>query len=424
MPALTLTLAIESIGGALLIGLLIGAQREAAGGEEHPGLRDFLLVALAGGVCGVLGNPWLDAATLLALGAIFAVFHFEHRAQRSGITTELAAAATFLLALLAASYQYQFALPLAAGTTIVVAIFLEFRQRLHQLLRETITEQEFNGTLAFVAVVLVIYPLLPAASYGPYSFFNPRQVWKFVILISSISYLGYFFQKFLGEERGLIYTAMLGGLASTTAVTLQFGHTSKELGEDANTGLWRAFVIANTVQFPRTFLIVALVTPELALPLAWPLGVMTIWGVLLAEILRRWPHKRLTTLALKPGNPFRIGPALRFGALFILIVFITRLSLAKLGPGSFYWTSLIGGLVDVATVIAPAEDMLRSKTILANVAEAAVLLALVSNAILKIGVALSGTKAYRIRVVATFLLWAAAGLAAWWFTPALFHSQI
>ena len=42
-------------------------------------------------------------------------------------------------------------------------------------------------------------------------FSKPSQVWKFVILISSISYLGYFFQKFLGEEKGLIYTALLGG---------------------------------------------------------------------------------------------------------------------------------------------------------------------------------------------------------------------
>jgi uncharacterized membrane protein (DUF4010 family) len=421
LPALTLTIAIEAIASALLIGVLVGAQREAAGGAEHPGLRDFLLVSLAGGICGVLGNPWLDAAALLVIGAIFAVLHYEDRGKRSGITTELAAAATFLLALLAASYQYSFARPLAAGTAILVAVFLEARKRLQTLLRETITEQEFNGTLAFVAVVLVIYPLLPAGKYGPYEFFDPREVWKFVILISSISYAGYFFQKFLGEERGLIYTAMLGGLASTTAVTLQFAHLSKQIDENEEAGLWRAFVLANTVQFPRTFFIVAVVTPELALPLAWPLGVMTICGLALVEILRRWPHKKLTTLSLQSGNPFRIGPALRFGVLFTVIVFITRLSIAKLGTGAFYGTSLVGGLVDVATVIAPAENMLRTKAITMGVAEGAVLLALVSNAILKMVVALWGTRAYILRVVATFVLWSIAGVAAWWFAPAIFR---
>jgi uncharacterized membrane protein (DUF4010 family) len=421
VPVLTLTIAVEAIAGALLIGLLIGAQREAAGGAEHPGLRDFLMVALAGGICGVLGQPWLNAAALLGIAAIFAVLHYEHRGNRTGITTELAAIGTFLLALLAASYQYEFARPLAAGSAIVVAIFLEARERLQTLLRQTITKQEFDGTLAFVAVVLVIYPLLPAGSYGPYTFFDPRQVWKFVILISSISYAGYFLQKFLGEERGLFYTALLGGLASTTAVTLQFAHLSKRIRDEELTGLWRAFVVANTVQFPRTFFIVALVTPELARSLAWPLGVMTLCGVALAAVLRRWPHKPLTTLALEPGNPFRIGPALRFGLLFTTIVFITRISIARLGTDAFYWTSLVGGLVDVATVIAPAEQMLRANTISMSMAEAAVLLALVSNATLKIVVALWGTRAYIIRVLATFLFWAMAGAASWKFAPAIFR---
>src|SRR5579862_4450157 len=124
---MTLTAALEAISGALLIGLLIGAQREEAGGAEHPGLRDFLLVSLGGGVCGVIANPWLDAAALLSTTAVFAIFHYEGRERRTGITTELAAIATFLLAVLAASYQHPFARPLAAGTAIVVAVFLEFR---------------------------------------------------------------------------------------------------------------------------------------------------------------------------------------------------------------------------------------------------------------------------------------------------------
>ncbi len=184
---MTLTVAVEALAAALLIGLLIGAQREAAGGEEHPGLRDFVLVTLAGGVCGLIGNAWLDAVARAAISGTFAVFHWEHREQRSGITTELAAAAAFLLALFAASGATSFARPLAIGVAIVITIFLEARQRLHQLLRKTITESEFNATLWFVAFVLVIYPLLPRGSYGLYNFFSPSQVWGFVVLVSSIS---------------------------------------------------------------------------------------------------------------------------------------------------------------------------------------------------------------------------------------------
>jgi uncharacterized membrane protein (DUF4010 family) len=413
LQTLTLTVGVEALAAALLVGLLIGAQREAAGGEQHPGLRDFMLVALAGGLCGLLANPWLDAVALAAISGTFAVFHWEHREKRSGITTELAAAATFLLALFAASGATGFSRPLAIGVAILITVFLEARQRLHTLLQKTITESEFNATLWFVVVVLVIYPLLPEGSYGLYHFFIPTQIWRFVILISSISYLGYFLEKFLGEEKGLFYTSMLGGLASTTAVTIHFARKTRENPEETF-GLWRVFVVANTVQFPRTALIAGLASPELLRATAWPLAAMTLVGVGLAWALGRWPHKRLQTLEIQSSNPFRIRPALQFGALFTAVVFIAKVSTVKLGASAFYGTSLIGGLVDVATVIAPASDMMGSHRISADTAAIAVLLALASNAALKIMIAAAlGRKEFAAQVTASFLLWAAAGATAW-----------
>ena len=403
----------EALAAALLVGLLIGGQREAAGGEEHPGLRDFVLVALAGGVCGLLAVPWLDAVALAAISGTFAVFHWEHREKRGGITTELAAAATFLLALLAASSSISFARPLAIALAIVITVILEARQRLHTLLQKTITESEFNATLWFVVVVLVIYPLLPEASYGPYNFFVPTQVWRFVILISSISYLGYFLEKFMGQEKGLFYTSVLGGLASTTAATVHFAKQTRE-NPSETFSLWRAFVIANTVQFPRAALIVGLANPELLRATALPLAAMTVLGVVLAWALGRWPHKRAETIEIKSSNPFRIGPALQFGLLFTAVVFISKWSTASLGANAFYGTSLIGGLVDVATVIAPASDLMGSHRISPDTAAIAVLLALASNAVLKIVIAAAlGRREFAVRVTASFLLWAAAGEAAW-----------
>src|SRR5271154_1401485 len=110
--SISLSTAVESLAGALLIALLIGGQRGAAhrapghpdtGAGTPPGLRDFLIIALAGGVCGMLGTPWLTAPVLISITALLAVFHFEERAQRRGMTTELAGIATFSLSYLAAS---------------------------------------------------------------------------------------------------------------------------------------------------------------------------------------------------------------------------------------------------------------------------------------------------------------------------------
>lgn len=415
---ISLSAAVESLAGALLIGLLIGGQREAAHREAAhaetgvwtaPGLRDFLIVALAGGVSGMLGTPWLTAPVLISITTLFAVFHYEDRARRRGITTELAAVATFALSYLSASPVPSFAEPVAIGVTLIVVVFLETKQAIEKLLRETISVTEFNATLAFVGVVVVIYPLLPAGAFGPYAFFEPRQVWKFVILISSISYVGYFLEKFLGEEKGLFYTSVLGGLASTAAATLLFARESKERPQDTF-GLWRAFVIANTVQFPRTLLIVLAVSPDLTRVIVWPLAAMFVCGILLAEILRRWPHKRIEAVPMKSGNPFRILPALRFGAMFAGVVFLSKWAAATLGTGAFYWTSLLGGLVDVSTVIAPAAELLKNQSIAMTTAEIAVLLALVANALQKILVAVSaGTREFAWRVTAVFALWSAIG---------------
>ena len=329
----------------------------------------------------------------------------------------MAGVSTFALSYLATSPVPAFAEPVAIGVTLIVVVFLETKKNIEKLLRETISVTEFNGTLAFVGVVVVIYPLLPTGAYGPYSFFDPRQVWKFVILISSISYVGYFLEKFLGQEKGLFYTSVLGGLASTTAATLLFARESKERPEDTF-GLWRAFVIANTVQFPRTLLIVMAVSPDLARVCVWPLAAMLVCGVVVAEILHRWPHKRIEAVPMTSGNPFRLRPALQFGVLFAAVVFLSKAAADKLGVGAFYWTSLLGGLVDVSTVIAPAADLLKTNSMTLATAEIAVLLALAANAVQKILVAVSaGTREFALRVSAMFALWAAVGIGTWFFCP-------
>jgi uncharacterized membrane protein (DUF4010 family) len=141
---------------------------------------------------------------------------------------------------------------------------------------------------------------------------------------------------------------------------------------------------------------------------------MLACGALLAEILRRWPHKRIQAMPMASGNPFRITPALRFGALFAAVVFLSKWATATLGDGAFYGTSLLGGLVDVSTVIAPAAELLRKQTLPLATAEIAVLLALAANAVQKILVALaSGTREFAWRVTAVFALWAAVGLGTW-----------
>src|SRR5580658_1802185 len=158
---------------ALVIGFLVGRTREPGpDSPPRPGMRDFLIIALVGAVAGHVGNPAIAIA--LFAGTIGAVLVMRaHHPERNGITTELAAIATFALAGLCLTSDRQF----GAGLGIVLAAILAERDQLRHFVRDAISDREYIDTLSFLGLIFIIYPLLPTGSYGPFGFFNPREIW-------------------------------------------------------------------------------------------------------------------------------------------------------------------------------------------------------------------------------------------------------
>jgi uncharacterized membrane protein (DUF4010 family) len=403
-----------AMGEALLIGLLVGVEREAdQRSERHAGLRDFVTIGLAGGLCGVMGQPALTIAVLIAVTALIIVF----RAQtpgRTGITTELAAVATFLLCVLTATASLPWGSPLAIALTVVLALFLDMRVTLQKFFVEAITEREFHETLRFLAVIFVILPVLPDGGYGPYQFFNPRQVWIFVILVCTINWLGYFLQKFLGGSEGLRWTAIAGGLASTTAATSAFAKQCAEEPERTRE-YGRAAVLANSVQFPRVYALLLAASPALAAACVWPMAAMGAAGLAYAFLpIRREGEEQAGKPEVKLGNPFHLAPALKFGAAFALIQLIVRASGQELGAGGALSASFIGGSVDVDAIVFTMSGMLKDQGLALQTAIAGVFLALVANAVFKTFLAYSGgTKGFGKRVAVGFALMFSAGGLVW-----------
>jgi uncharacterized membrane protein (DUF4010 family) len=404
--------AVQAIIEALLIGFLIGAQREASHGERHPGVRDFVLISLTGGVCGLLQNPWLTVAALISLTALLGVYYFHIR-ERTGITTEIAAVATFALGFLVAAPDNPLGAPLAIGTAVVAVAFLEAKRSLHKLLRETITESEFNDTLRFLALVFVIHPILPEGAYGPYGFFAPRKIWLFVILVSSISYAGYFLEKFLGATRGLKLAGVFGGLASTTAATASFARTCAETPAVAPLYA-QAAVIANAVQFARILVILFAVSQGLARACIVPLAAMTAAGLMFGLLMERLAQPAAAPPATGLRNPFRIFPALKFGALFALILLAGKAAAGMFGGGAVYVASTLAGSLDVDAVAVTAADLVTTGRIGAQAGALSVILALLANAVVKSAIAASTAGgAFARRLAAAFAVMFGTGAAAW-----------
>jgi len=400
------------MGEALLIGLIVGIERESDRDERHAGLRDFISIGLAGGLCGILGQPWLTAAALIAITALVAIFRIQ-TPGRTGITTEIVAVLTFILCVLTATPSIPWGSPLAIALTVILALFLDAREPLRRFFVETISNREYFDTLRFLAVIFVILPVLPDGAYGPYEFLNPRRIWMFVILVCSISYLGYFLQKFLGAEQGLRLTAIVGGIGSTTAATSAF---AKQVVEEPHRTreLALAVVLANSIQFPRILAVLYLAGGTLW-QVSWPiLAAMTAGGLAFTLYLQYHlgPTGHSGPVAL--ANPFHLTPALKFGALFAVVRLVARAATEEFGNTGVFASSALGGSLDVDAIAFTLSGLLRDGKAAASIASAGLLVALAANAAFKSVLAYgSANRHFAQMVVGGFTAMFGAGLVAW-----------
>ena len=396
---------------ALAIGFLVGRTRESPEGTPpRPGMRDFLIIALLGAIAGHIGNAAIAIALFAGTIGTLLVMRTQHP-KRNGITTELAAAATFALAGLCLTSDR----PFGAGLGIVLAAILAEREQLRRFVREGISDREYIDTLSFLGLIFIIYPLLPEGSYGPFGFFDPRKIWLFVILVSGVSYVGYFLTKFTGGERGALLTAVVGAIASTTAYTTGVSQAVKEAPESAVPAS-RYAIIANAILFPRMLLIVVLVSPTLAIAASPAFAAMMLAGFIAALILASNSGKDRKGKAVSAAtfrNPFSIRPALEFGVVFALVLLITRIAKQYAGYGGQMVVSAISGLVDVDAISLTLAGFVQNGSSAARDAVIGMTLAAGVNAIFKSAVAqTSHQPAFYLRLMAGFAIMFAVGAAA------------
>lgn len=272
------------VGEALMIGVLVGAQREHAKLSPHIGIREFVLCAAVGAACGLQQMPVLSAVALAGLIMVLLYFRFRSPEEDSGFTTDLAMLAVFCLAHVCTLTNSENARSAAIGVSILITFLLESKDKVRKFFSETLTRQEFSGTLLFLALVFIIYPILPIGEFGPFGGFNPRNIWTFVILVSSVSFGGYFLEKYLGRSRGLKITAVLGGIASTTAATVSLSKEVRQSPEKLS-ACWQAATLANAIQYPRLLAFLSAISPTISFDAAVPLLLGGIVGIVMAYMI-------------------------------------------------------------------------------------------------------------------------------------------
>ncbi|MGM0413210.1 MAG: MgtC/SapB family protein, partial [Pseudomonadota bacterium] len=271
--------------------------------------------------------------------------------------------------------------------------------------------RELHAALKLLVISVVLLPLLPDRGYGPWDALNPHTLWWLVVLIAGLGFAGYVAVRVAGPGRGLLVTGLLGGLVSSTAVTLQLARLAPR-GEGLYTVAAGAIVIACTTMFPRMAVEIGVVHPALLWQAALPLGLVTTAGV--AGALWLWWRRRGDEV---PGegpqvtNPMELGPALQFAGLLAAVTLLAEAARRWLGDAGLYALAAASGIADVDAITLSLAGMAR-EDLAGEVAVRAMLLAALVNTVVKGAMAAAvGGAALGRRVAVPFAAMAIAGLA-------------
>lgn len=403
---------------SLAIGLLIGIergwkQRDAEEGTRAAGLRTYGLIGLLGGVMALLSKEFgaiLLGISFFAVTLMLTAVYYTKRLENNsdaGITSLVAALVTFALGATAALGE----IIIASGIAVISALLLSQKPQLHGWLH-ALKENEIKAGIKLLIISVVLLPILPNRGYGPWDAFNPYLTWWMVVLISGISFFGYFAVKISGTNRGIIYTGFFGGLASSTALTLHFSRMAGR-NQDLAPALAIGTLIACGTVFPRLLLVVSILNINLLPLLLLPAFIMAL--IIYLPFLWYWKYLHNKINSESPlKNPLELKSALIFGIFLSVILLLGKALQEYFGNRGILILAGASGIADVDAITLSlaimSADSLNVKT-----AAMGIILAASVNNLVKAGMALaSGGRNIGLRVGLPLSISAIGGPVSLW----------
>jgi uncharacterized membrane protein (DUF4010 family) len=354
----------ELIATILLSGL-VGLERERKCTDENKGyfagFRSFILIGLIGftSFLSLSYSPFISILLAISVLVLISISYFvtAQNFKQIGITSELAGILVFVIGFISAKGDTM----LATSITLVLVALLHFKTDLHNLAKK-VKDIELISTLQFIFIAFIVLRILPNQAFGPFDFFNPFFTWLMVVFISGISFASYIGIKLFGAKYGITLTGFFAGLISSTALTLSFSEQSKKTLKIINPYVL-AIIIAQCGMIIRVIIEVAVINPYILPKLIIPLTAMFVVGIISILYINK-KSKTDTDEDLSEtvelSNPFRLLPAIKFGALFALILFLTKVANHYFGGSGIYVLSLISGLFDLDAITISLSSMSKN----------------------------------------------------------------
>jgi len=301
----------------------------------------------------------------------------------------------------------------ATTSAVVTAIILDNKEEIHGWIYR-LKEHELDAALKLLLISVVMLPLLPNEKMGPGGVLNPREIWWMVVMIASISFVGYFAIRVAGTRRGILFTSLFAGLSSSTALTLHFARQSAQnpqLSPQFATGI----LIACGTMFPRILVYCFIINRDLLGSLLWPVITMTI--MLYVPAIFIWKHHAHQPQVSQPSlsqNPLDLSSALVFGALLTAILLLGEFLRNWLGDTGVYMLAASSGIADVDAITLSLTRM-SNEGLAMDTAVIGIVLAAAANNLMKSALAwFIGNRQAGLYVAGPMLLSMAAGLVVAW----------
>lgn len=396
------------LGVAVLLGALVGFQRETDGGHLG-GVRTFPLVALLGAFAGLLPGAWVVPSGLLSVAAVAV---FEGRGGKNGaggITTEVALLATYLIG----AYAADGSLTVAGVAAAATAALLQSKPELHGAV-EKLAPQEIRAIIRFAVLAMVVLPMLPNKAYGPGASLNPREAWLMVVLVVGLNLAGFISYKFIGKRGGMYSAGLLGGMISSTATAFA---SSQHAAKHPQTKSFAAgtVALACAVVFGRIIFELGVVAPDVLLKGALPMGLALLAAAAFAAGVLLWTRGEAEG-GVEPKNPGGFLAAVAFGLGYAVVGLLMELGPARMA-GSEWLVAAVAGLTDVDAVTLSTARLAQAGSLKPDTAWRLALVAASANTLFKAGLVSlisRGALALRVGVPLIALSAASASIALLW----------
>lgn len=376
----------EKIILSLAIGALIGVEREWHAKKSNDimaGMRTFMLVSVLGLMTSYISsmfssNIFIYIGLAAVASAMVAGYCINFKKTGSmGLTSELAFLLTYVIGVILFFEESPFFLSISLGVILTIVLF--FREPMHRFVKQR-TKKEVRDAVIFAALVFIVLPILPNYPLDPYGAFNPYLVWLSMVLVMTVSMVGYVAVKTLGKH-GLSVTGFFGGLANSTSVTVSMSALAKKSRQAAKSASF-VVIVASSTMFLRMVFVSMFFDADVALLLAPVFGVICAIGYIIS--LFAWRRIGKKTTGIQMSSPISFKSVLKFMVIFVIVLFASNLAKTYF-PSAIYPIAALSGIFNVDAITIGLASMAGG--ISADVAVTGIIIAAVSNTISKMAMA-------------------------------------